>query len=98
MVEVHLSRRAYADLAEIDAHGAAQFGDAAADAYQESFDRAFERLSAYPRIGEAKPDYGEGIRSLVCGRHLILYRIAGDIVQIACVLHHSQDASRHLPQ
>jgi toxin ParE1/3/4 len=98
VAEVWLSRRAYADLAEIDRFGAEQFGEAAAEAYQEAFDRAFERLAAYPHSGEAKPEYGPGLRSLVCGRHRILYRIEEKIVQIVCVLHHSQDVARHLPQ
>jgi toxin ParE1/3/4 len=98
VADVHLSRRAYADLAEMDDYGAREYGEAAAEAYQLAFDRAFERLADFPRIGEAKPEFGQGLRSLACGQHRILYRIEQEIVQIVCVLHHSQDVLRNLPQ
>ena len=94
MAEVHLSRRAYADLAEIDAYGASEFGESAAGAYQEAFDRAFQLLGAYPRSGEDKPEYGEGLRSFVCQQHRILYRFEAETVQIVCVIHHSRDVAR----
>lgn len=94
MADVHLSRRAYADLAKIDAYGANQFGETAAAAYQEAFDQAFQRLAAYPRSGEDKPEYGAGLRSFVCQRHRILYRIEAETVQIVCVIHHSRDVAR----
>ena len=92
-----MSRRAYADLVEIGDFGAAQFGEKAADAYQDAFDHAFQRLAIYPHIGEAKSAFGNEIRCLVCNRHHILYRTSGDIVQIVRILHHSRDVSRHLP-
>jgi toxin ParE1/3/4 len=98
VADVHLSRRAYADLAGIDAYGASEFGPDAADAYQDAFDKAFARLADFPHIGEARPAYGPGIRCLVCGQHRILYKIVGNTVQIICILHHSQDVTRRLPR
>ena len=91
-----MSESAYADLEEIGDYGAARFGEEAADAYQDAFDQAFERLASYPHIGEARPALGNGIRCLVCKRHRILYRIGGDTLRIVRILHHSRDVSRHL--
>ena len=96
MAEIVLSRAAYADLAEIGNYGEAQFGRAAADAYQDEFDRAFERLAAHPRSGEAKPVWGSGFRCLVCKRHRIIYQASEEAVQIYRILHHSRDVPRHL--
>lgn len=97
MAEVFLSRKAYADLAEIESYGASRFGEAAAAAYQSTFDHAFARLATYPHSGEARPEFGTGLRCLICGRHRILYRIEDGVVQIVRVMHHSRDVPRHLP-
>jgi toxin ParE1/3/4 len=98
VAEVVLSRTAYFDLAEIGDYGEAQFGEKAADDYQDAFDRAFERLALFPHIGEARPAFGTDFRCLVCNRHRILYRVSGDTVEIVRVLHHSRDVPRHLPK
>ena len=96
MAEIILSQAARADLAEIGEYGEAQFGRAAADAYQHDIERAFDRLASYPRSGEAEPAWGSRFRCLMCNRHRIVYRISGDTVQIFRILHHSRDAPRHL--
>jgi toxin ParE1/3/4 len=98
VAEVHLSRLACADLAEIDAFGAEQFGEAAAEAYQDGLDRAFARLADFPLSGEARPQFGPGMRCLVFASHRIIYRIEDHVVQIVRVMHHSRDVPRHLKQ
>ncbi len=98
VADVFLSRRAYADLAEIDTYGTSHFGEATVAAYHDAFDQAFARLATYPLSGEARPGFGVGLRCLVCGSHRILYRIEVQVVQIVRVLHHSRDVPRHLPE
>lgn len=98
VAEIVLTRDAYADLAEIGEFGETQFGREAADAYQLAIDRAFERLTLYPKSGEAKPAYGRGVRCLVCKRHRILYEVVDDTVTVLRILHHSRDVPRHLPK
>lgn len=93
-----MSRLAYTDLAEIGDYGAAEFGNLAADAYQDAIDHAFERLASFPHSGEARPTFGTDMRCLVCNRHRILYRIRGNTVQIMRILHHSRDVARHIPE
>ncbi|MEP7221589.1 MAG: type II toxin-antitoxin system RelE/ParE family toxin [Novosphingobium sp.] len=98
VAEIWLSRAAFTDLTEIDEYSAAQFGDAAADAYKNGLDQAFTRLASFPRSAEVRPAYGDGIRCLNYGRHRILYLIDGEIVQIVRVLHQAQDVLRNLAQ
>lgn len=97
MPEVRLSETARADLADIDAFGAGRFGENAADAYQRGIGDALNRLRVFPNLGEFRPDYGLNIGCIVHRSHRIVYRVAGDEVVIARILHHSRDVSRHLP-
>lgn len=48
-------------------------------------------LREYPERGRARPEIGEGMRSLVNGRYLIFYRIADDVVEVVRVLHGARD-------
>ena len=98
MAEVRLSETARFDLAEIDAFGAEQFGEDAANAYQRGIAESLDRLRIFPSLGEARPGYGLNIRCIGYRSHRILYRLEGSEVVIARILHHSRDVSRHLPK
>lgn len=56
MAEIEFSNAAEADLVEIDAYSAAQFGEDTAFEYMHGFDEAFARLRDYPQSGRLKPD------------------------------------------
>ena len=45
------------------------------------------RLADFPESGPARPEIGEGARSLTIGNYLVLYRIERDTVDIVRVLH-----------
>lgn len=47
-------------------------------------------------MGAARPDVADGYRCLPEGKHLIFYRIDGDMVRILGVPHASMDIDRHL--
>lgn len=96
VARIVLSRSARRDLVEIGDYGEAQFGAAAADAYQDEIEHRFERLADHPLIGEAKPMWGEGIRQLPCNQHRIIYTVHDDTVHIIRILHHSRDVTAHL--
>ncbi|MFN4135647.1 MAG: type II toxin-antitoxin system RelE/ParE family toxin [Novosphingobium sp.] len=96
MPRIVLSRAAVRDLIEIIDHGEAEFGAAAADAYNAEIEERFDRLVDHPLIGEAKDDWGEGIRQLPCNRHRIIYRVLDETVRIIRILHHSRDVRKHL--
>ena len=96
MPEVRLSNDAVADLIEIDEYGAERFGNDAANAYQRAINLVFTQLETFPLIGEARPDYGAGIRCISHKSHRILYRVENESVEIARILHHSREVTRHL--
>lgn len=44
-------------------------------------------LADFPESGAARPEIGEGMRSLVSEKYLILYRVGPDSVDIVRVIH-----------
>lgn len=98
VAEIKLSAAARSDLARIGEFGAEHFGDDVADDYARGFLEAFELLRRHPLAGQARPDFRKGTRCKLHRSHRILYRVAGDIVFIQRILHHSRDVPRHLPE
>ena len=96
MAEVRFSNAAEADLADIDEFSVTQFGEDTGEAYMRGFDEAFARLADFPSVGPPWPEPGAGLRCLVHGSHRIFYRINDVEVFILRVLHHAQDARKHL--
>jgi toxin ParE1/3/4 len=89
VAEVKLSSTARRDLAGIDAYSAEEFGDKVADKYTRGMNEAFAMLADVPFAGEARPDYGKGVRCKVFKSHRILYRVESDIVFVQRILHHA---------
>lgn len=96
MASLRLSPPARADLAAIDEYSTDQFGDEVAAIYSRGFKAVFDQLRRHPRLGEAKPKLGKGIRQITHRQHRIFYRVEGDVVQIVRVVHHAMDARRVL--
>lgn len=96
MGEVRLRAAAAIDLAAILEYSAAQFGDAAAEAYLRSFERAFDLLCNHPNAGVTHPDIEPAVRCLSHRRHRIFYDVEGDTVWVVRILHHAMDERRWL--
>lgn len=91
MVKVHFTGAAREDLIEIWAHITAD-SPQAADRVLDRLDAAAEVLAAHPRIGPERDDIRPGLRYLVSGSYLLLYRIlVDDDVEIVRVTHGSRD-------
>jgi len=60
---------------------------AAADRVLDAIQRRWQQLSLYPYSGVARDDIAPGIRCLVAGNYLTLYRVAADAIWIIRVLH-----------
>lgn len=52
---------------------------------------AEERLSAFPELGRARPDLGEGVRMWVLRPYLLAYTVRGEALVVLRVLHGSRD-------
>ena len=84
------TRRARQDLIEIRDHVAAD-NPAAADALLDRIDDACSRLNEHPRLGPARDDIRPGLRYLIVGDYVVLYRLLDDGVEIVRVVHGRRD-------
>jgi toxin ParE1/3/4 len=63
----------------------------AADAILDAIDAKCQKLSTHPRLGPARDDIRSGMRYLIMGSYLALYKIDQDAVRIVRVLHARRD-------
>ncbi|MBN9062451.1 MAG: plasmid stabilization protein [Rhizobiales bacterium 65-9] len=63
----------------------------AADALLDRFDRRWRLLSEHPLSGPPRDDVLPGLRHLVVGAYLTLYRVSDGRVEILRVLHGARD-------
>jgi plasmid stabilization system protein ParE len=89
---VRLTVGAQQDLIDIQEQGLATFGLAAARSHMQGFEAVFTLLRAYPGAGEARPDYGDGIRVFSHRPHRVVYHVADGNVLIVRILHSAMDA------
>ncbi|MBS0504349.1 MAG: type II toxin-antitoxin system RelE/ParE family toxin [Proteobacteria bacterium] len=91
MARLRLSRAADDDLAGIRRYSETEHGAEAADSYLRSFNNAFARLREHPKLGRQRLGLPRGIRGLSCGRHILIYRYAGDEIFVVRVVHQAMD-------
>jgi toxin ParE1/3/4 len=85
-----LSALAEQDLEEIWSYVADDASPATADRLIDAIFDRFELLVEQPRMGRHRPEFGEGVRSLVLESYVIYYRHDADVL-IARVLHGRRD-------
>ena len=86
MAPIARTVRADQDLFEIWASIAAD-NPAAADRVLDAIEQRWLQLARYPFAGVARDDVAPGIRCLVVGLYLTLYRVESDRIEIVRVLH-----------
>ncbi len=84
--------RAIRDVDDIWLHIAAD-DPAAATRLVERLAAGIARLADFPESGPARPEIGEGARSVTVGRYLVLHRLNGDSVDIVRVIHGAREIS-----
>lgn len=82
--------RAIRDVDDIWLHIASD-DPAAATRMVERLAAGVARLADFPESGRARPEIGADARSIVVGRYLVLYRIAGEFVEIVRVIHGARE-------
>jgi toxin ParE1/3/4 len=78
--------RADEDLIDIWSYIAAD-NISAADRVLDAIEARWENLARHPYSGVARDDIAPGIRHLVSGEYLTLYRLSGGAIEIVRVLH-----------
>lgn len=90
MPRVVFSRQAREELIAIWSY-IAKDDEAAADRVLDRLEEAAERLAANPQMGAARDDIRPGLRHLVSGSYLLLYRVEEDGVEIVRAVHGRRD-------
>lgn len=86
MLSIVRTDRADEDLIDIWSHIAAENPNAA-DRVLDAIEARWQQLAQHPYSGVAREDIAEGIRQLVWGEYLTLYRLIDGKVEIIRVLH-----------
>lgn len=87
---VHFGDRARQDLLDIWLW-IARDSEGRADAALDRIEQRASKLSRHREIGVARPEIGEGARSLVIERWLVLYRLVDGGVQIVRIVDGARD-------
>lgn len=95
MADLHLSRRAASDLAEIADYTIAEFGIDQARRYRDQLQACFQSLLANPQLGRSAEEVAPGLRRIRQQAHVVFYRVERDGVLVVRALHHGVDIERH---
>ena len=90
MLQVYFTRVAREDLIAIWTH-IAEDDAAAADRVLDRLDEVARHLARNPQMGPARDDIRPGLRYLVSGSYLLLYRITDDGIEIVRAVHGRRD-------
>lgn len=98
MGNYRLSKFAEHDLAEILRYTIKTWGMEQATAYFQLLTLAKTRIVHNPILpgSKSRDDLASGCRAYKIAKHLIFYRVNGDCVEIARILHESRDFTQHL--
>ena len=93
-MRIVLSARAEADLEQIFADSLARWGGAQARRYAEQIDRRLSLLTKIAGAGRARPELGEGVRSIAAGSHIVFFKVVESELLVLSVRH----AKRRAPE
>jgi len=91
-----MSRFRISDLAKLDLADIREYifrdNPDAADKLVASFFKTFHNLAANPRIGRIRPEFSGGdLRVFPVRNYVVFYRIRGNEIEVARVIHGSRD-------
>ena len=96
MKRIELHAAAETDIIQIAEYGASQFGIKQAQFYHEEMIKQFELVAEYPQIGRTLKPLRSDLYRFGFGRHVIIYAVTPDTVEIRRILHDRMDILRHL--
>ena len=98
MGSYRLSKFAEQDLAEILRYTIQTWGTQQGVAYFQNINAATNSIVNNPNLpgSRIRDDLANGCRAFRAGKHLVFYRVSGDCMEIARILHESMDFPRHI--
>ena len=91
-----LSDSAKKDLQAISAYTIEHWGYGQEDKYLDQIYSRFEATLADPSKSKERDELYAGARSVTVEKHIIFFKIQGDTLLVARILHQSMDFIRHL--
>jgi toxin ParE1/3/4 len=89
---------AVSDLRSIRAYTLENWGARQEQIYLDSLWGKFEEILAHPAKFRFRNDLFPACQIAAQGRHIILFRLRGNTLQIVRILHASMDLPRHIPE
>jgi toxin ParE1/3/4 len=93
MIVVRFTPESRADLRDI-ALDIAERNSARAHSYVDEIESRCQRVAEFLHAGPPRPQWGEGVRIVLYGRYVIVYRLRDETVQILRVVHGARDLDR----
>lgn len=91
-----LSPRARRDFTDILRYTGATWGQTQVLVYRDLIDAALGAIRLNPNVGHGHPDLPETHRVYPVGSHVIVYRMMGDVVGVARILHKRMSIPLHV--
>lgn len=90
------TKAAVGDLQSIREYTLTAWGPKQEDAYLDSLWRKFEEILGEPEKWRRRDDLFPGCRVAAHEKHVLLFRIDGELLQIVRILHGAMDFRRHI--
>ena len=95
---IDLTEAAISDLQSIRDYTLETWGEAQEQEYLEALWTRFEKILADPEKWRFRNDLFVGCQIASQGKHVILFRIGAEVLQVVRILHSAMDFRRHLPE
>ena len=96
MYRIHITHHAETDLEDIWIYSLTEWGEAQADNYHEELTTAIHQLASNPKFGRSIEAIRANYRAASIRRHVIYYRLGGEVIRIMRVLHERMEPRQHL--
>jgi len=97
-LDIRFSASAREDFVAILRYTLATWGEAQMLGYREKLESALDRVAENPELGRQRTELAQGYRSIAVGSHMIIYRIAGQTLDIVRILHSRMDPTTQLAE
>lgn len=91
MARYFLTSHARSDIRDIARFTRLRWGITQRDRYMAALEEKLMLLAAYPASGRPRDDIGKGLRSALCGSHIVVYRPVEGGIRVFHVVHTSRD-------
>jgi toxin ParE1/3/4 len=95
---VFLTRRALADLRDIERHSRKRWGRKTANKYLDDFALALDRIRENPDILRLEPDFAPDLFFYRVGKHFVVCDFHGNTVVVLTIIHTSMDLPSRLSE